>query len=170
MKTLNDQRGSALVEAAIIFPCLILIVMWSAAITDILVLKLKASEAARFSLWETTVFRTPQQIDTDVQARFVDLRSPSAINISYTGLMMYPLASNIQWKATVDTTSQKVSLGNLRPPPGNNPLQTFISLIIGAVVHGTSSPHRAPVSWRPGFVSSMIGTICVGATFQLAFP
>ncbi len=133
MKTLHDQRGSALVEAAIIFPCLILIVMWSAAITDILVLKLKASEAARFSLWETTVFRTPQQIDADVQARFVDLRSPSAINISYTGLMMYPLASNIQWKATVDTTSQKVSLGNLRPPPGNNPLQTFISLIIGAV-------------------------------------
>ena len=133
MGTVRSQRGSALVEAAIIFPCLVLIVMWSAAMTDIMVLKLKASEAARFSLWETTVFRSPQQIDSDVQARFVDLRSPSAINVSYTGLMMYPLASNLQWKATVDTTSKKVSLGNIRPPPGNNPLQNFIGMIIGAV-------------------------------------
>ncbi len=133
MTNLRDQRGSALVEAAIIFPCLVLIVMWSAAMTDIMVLKLKAAEAARFSLWETTVFRSPQQIDSDVQARFVDLRSPSAIHVSYTGLMMYPLASNLQWKATVDTTSQRVTLGNIRPPQANNPIQNFISLIIGAV-------------------------------------
>jgi hypothetical protein len=134
MKSLSCQRGSALVEAAIIFPCLMLIVMWAAAVTDIMVLKLKSSEAARFSLWESTVFRTPQQIDADMQARFVDLRSPLAINTSYTGLMMYPLASNIQWKATVDTTSAKVSMGPpTKPPPTNNPIQNFIALIIGAV-------------------------------------
>ena len=54
MRTLSGQSGSALVEAAILFPCLVLILFWSIAFTDVLILKLKASEAARFALWETT--------------------------------------------------------------------------------------------------------------------
>ena len=133
MKNLRDQHGSALVEAAIVFPCLVLIIYWSAAMTDVMVLKLKAAEATRFSLWETTVFRSPEEIDGDVQARFADLRSPAAIQLSYTGLLLYPLASNLQWKAMVDTTSEKVTMGNTRPQPASNPLQKFIALIAGAV-------------------------------------
>ena len=49
MRSLGGQSGSALVEAAILFPVLILILYWSIALTDVLVLKLKASEAARFA-------------------------------------------------------------------------------------------------------------------------
>ena len=143
MTDLREQRGSALVEAAIIFPLLVLIVMWSAAMTDILVLKLKGAEAARFSLWETTVFRAPAEIDSDVQARFADLRSPAAIHLAHTGLMMYPLASNIQWKVDVNT-DQKVSLGPGRAPPQNNPgiLQNFIGAIIGAVARTADGEMR----------------------------
>src|SRR5205807_6114087 len=81
----QSERGSAMVEAAIIFPCLVLILYWSAALTDVMVLKLKAAEALRYSLWEMTVFKPPAQINNEVQQRFVDLRSPKSINISYTG-------------------------------------------------------------------------------------
>lgn len=107
----STERGSAMVEAAIVFPVLVVIVMWSAAIADIMVLKLKAAEAARYALFETTVLHTGPQIDADVQARFVDLRSPASLNLSYTGLMMYPLAKDIAWLATVNTAASRVSLG-----------------------------------------------------------
>ena len=37
------ERGSAMVESAILFPVLILLIMFSAAMTDVMVLKLKAA-------------------------------------------------------------------------------------------------------------------------------
>ena len=123
-----------MIEAAIIFPCLVLILYWSAALSDVMVLKLKSAEAARFSLWETTVFRTPAQINADMKARFVDLRSPLAINTSFTGLLMYPLASNLDWSVALDTTSTRVGLGGtVRLPPSNNVIDNFINVVIGAL-------------------------------------
>src|SRR5207253_2347216 len=98
MRSLRTEDGSALVESAIVFPCLVLILYWSIALTDVLVLKLKASEAARYALWETTVWKPPSQIDRDVQARFQDLRSPASVQNAYTGLLMYPQASNLLWQ------------------------------------------------------------------------
>ena len=128
------ERGSAMVEAAIIFPCLVLIIYWSAALTDVMVLKLKAAEALRYTLWEMTVFKQPQQIDTEVQQRFVDLRSPKSINLAYTSLLMYPLARDMAWKANVDTTTNTGGLGgNKVPPPGNGLLDRILGLIQNAL-------------------------------------
>src|SRR3954471_21950788 len=108
MKTrISSERGSAMVEAAIIFPCLVLILYWSAALTDVMVLKLKAAEALRYALWETTVFKPQAQIGGEVQAKFTDLRSPRDVKQTYTGLLMYPLASNIDWGVKMDTTNTK---------------------------------------------------------------
>ena len=73
MRAIAAQDGSALVEAAILFPCLLLVLFWSMALTEVLVLKLKASEAARFALWETTVWKSPARIQRQVQQRFADL-------------------------------------------------------------------------------------------------
>ncbi|MCA1828771.1 MAG: pilus assembly protein [Myxococcales bacterium] len=130
----NGERGSAMVEAAIIFPCLVLILYWSAALTDVMVLKLKAAEALRYSLWEMTVFKPPAQINTEVQQRFVDLRSPKRINISYTGLLMYPLARDMAWKANVDTTTNHGGLGgNKIPPQGNGFLDRLLTLVQNAL-------------------------------------
>ena len=80
MRNLDGQSGSALVEAAILFPVLVLILYWSIALTEVLILKLKASEAARFALWETTVWKSPSQIDREVRQRFADLRSAASID------------------------------------------------------------------------------------------
>src|SRR5204863_406037 len=70
MRALREEEGSALVEAAILIPVLILILYWSSAFTDVLVLKIKASEAARYALFETTVWKRPAQIDQEVRTRF----------------------------------------------------------------------------------------------------
>ena len=130
----QSERGSAMVEAAIIFPCLVLILYWSAALTDVMVLKLKAAEALRYSLWEMTVFKPPAQINNEVQQRFVDLRSPKTINISYTGLLMYPLARDMAWKATVDNTTNTGGLGgNKVPPQGNGFLDRLLGLVQNAL-------------------------------------
>jgi len=110
MRALRAEGGSALVESAIIFPCLVLILYWSIALTDVLVLKLKAAEAARYALWETSVWKSAAQIDREVQARFQDLRSPAGIQNTYTGLLMYPKSSNLLWRAHVDTAASEVTL------------------------------------------------------------
>lgn len=131
----DSERGSAMVEAAIIFPCLVLILYWSAALTDVMVLKLKAAEAVRYALWESTVWKPPAQINSEVQQKFVDLRSPRDLNLSSTSLLMYPLAANLQWAAAVDTTSKKVTIG------GNAQIPTGIGIVgqfVGTVLNGLS--------------------------------
>src|SRR5260370_1279233 len=133
----QGERGSAMVEAAIIFPCLVLILYWSAALTDVMVLKLKAAEALRYTLWESTVFKAPQRIDAEVQQRFVDLRSPKSLDLSYTRLLMYPLAADMAWKANLDTTSTRVSMsGNRIPPSGTRGL---LDAVMNLIANGLSS-------------------------------
>lgn len=126
----REEEGTALTEAAILFPVLILLLWWSSAMTDVMVLKLKASEAVRFALWENTVFRSPQDIRTDVQARFRDLRSPASINNSYTGLMMYPQANNVVWTTEVDPRAQRIGIGGRAPNlPGDSWLRRFLNQV-----------------------------------------
>jgi len=110
MRALREERGSALVEAAILIPVLVLILYWSGALTDVLVLKLKASEAARYALFETTVWKTPAQIDQEVRTRFADLRSPAPLAMKSTGLLLYPKSSDLSFRTAVDTTSTEVRL------------------------------------------------------------
>ena len=91
----TEDEGSALTEAAIALPCLVLAICWSAALTDVLILKCKAAEALRYALWENTVFKPPTRIDAEVRSRFADLRSPGRVRLQHTGLLMYPLARNL---------------------------------------------------------------------------
>src|SRR5712671_3579754 len=107
----TGERGSALTEAALVFPCLVLMISGSVAVADVLILKLKAAEAARFALWESTVFKSPSQIESDVQRRFADLRSPRRIREAHTGLWFHPSARSLSWRAEVDMTSGEVTLG-----------------------------------------------------------
>lgn len=128
----RSERGSALVEAAILLPVLVLAIHWSAAMTDVLVLKIKSSEAARFALWETTVFRDGAAIDTDVRARFSDLRSPASLALASTGLLLVPQARDLSWSAAVDTAYEKVGLsGEARVPPGSPGVAKMLEVVFG---------------------------------------
>src|ERR1043166_5857033 len=161
MTTRTTERGSALTEAAIIFPCLVLVLYWSIAMTDVMVLKLKAAEALRYALWETTVFKAPRQINTEVNQKFVDLRSPRDENVSYTGLLMYPLTKDMLWSATVDDKTAAVSIGtrwgNIPPPP---PGIGFIGQVIGWITGAVSAVVDAQASaWKFNTHGEAVATV-----------
>ena len=140
----REERGSALTEAALVVPCLVLIVYWSSALSDVLVLKLKAAEAVRYALWESTVFKSPERIDVDVQRRFADLRSPRRIRARHTGLLLYPLARDLAFRAHVDTTRAEVSLGGAsRLQPTGGPWDRFAQLVGGAIPGSVDAAARS---------------------------
>jgi hypothetical protein len=127
-----SERGSALVEAAILIPVLILIVYWSSAFSDVLLLKLKASEAARYALFETTVWKSPSQIDSEVQARFADLRSPASIKNDWTGLLLYPKSSDLHWQTQVDMVERKLGGGDTQAPTdGGGVMSSVVQTVAG---------------------------------------
>ena len=130
----SNERGSALVEVAIVIPVLLLLVCGSVALTDALVLKLKLVEALRYALWESTVFKPPAKIEAEVSTRFADLRSPAALHSRGTGLVLYPLARNLAFRAQVDTTSAAVALGGAsRFARTGERWDRFIDALAGAV-------------------------------------
>lgn len=136
------ERGSAMVEAAIVFPCLVLILYWSATLTDALLLKLKAAEALRYALWENTVFKAPAQIDEEVRQRFADLRSPKSIDNEHTGLFTYPLASDLSWKARVDTTAHGGGVGGERAALPTGSIRGLFSAATSALAKGVDENLR----------------------------
>ena len=130
----TEDQGSALTEAAIVLPCLVLAICWSAALTDVLILKCKAAEALRYALWENTVFKPPARIDAEVRSRFADLRSPRQIRMQNTGLLMYPLTRNLTWRAEVDSTTAEVSLGgSSRLEKTGAPWDRFLDAVAGSL-------------------------------------
>ena len=144
MRAIAAQDGSALVEAAILFPCLLLVLFWSMALTEVLVLKLKASEAARFALWETTVWKSPARIHRQVQQRFADLRSPDRIENAWTGLLAFPRAAAMQWSADVDASVEVKLAGNrseMAALPGIS--GSFVERVSGWMAGAVQSAMRA---------------------------
>jgi hypothetical protein len=128
----RDEEGTALVETAIVVPCLVLVVLWSSALTDMLVLKLKAAEAARYALWESTVFKDPAQISAEVERRFSDLASPEDVRFPHTALLLYPRARDLRWRAEVDMASAEASLGgSSAPSAGGGPWESFVNALAG---------------------------------------
>lgn len=135
-KLAKREHGSALTEAAIVIPVIIILLFWAIAMTDIMVLRIKTSEAARFALWETTVFRQPAAISSDVAQRFRDLRSPASVNSQFTGLLLYPMAQHMILSSNVQP-NQTVSIGGkvkLDNPTGI--IDKFLGFLLG-VVSGT---------------------------------
>lgn len=139
----REQGGSALVEAAIILPCLVLVVLWSAGLTDVLILKLKAAEAARYALWESTVFKPPRQIAAEVERRFEDLASPDDVRLGHTALLLQPRARDLRWRAEVDMTSAEGSLGGSSTvATGGGPWDAFAGALSGTLPRGVDAALR----------------------------
>jgi hypothetical protein len=155
----KSERGSAMVESAILAPLLILLVMISAAFTDVMILKLKAAEAVRYALWESTVFKPAAQIQDEVQKKFADLKSPRSLDTKGTGLLFYPLATDLGWEAAVDLSSTKAGLGGQRAELGSG----FWSEALGAVSNtlGTSVD---TVTRSQGFNAFGVATATVALT------
>ncbi|HYY52552.1 MAG TPA: TadE/TadG family type IV pilus assembly protein [Myxococcales bacterium] len=139
-----EEKGSALVEAAIVIPVLLLLICGSVAMTDALVLKLKLAEALRYALWETTVFKGPTKIETDVRSKFADLRSPSAVRSQATGLVLYSYARNLSFRTQVETTTAEVALGgSAKFAKSGEPWDRFVDALGGALDEAVGPATRA---------------------------
>jgi len=140
----REETGTALVEAAIVLPCLTMALLGSVALSDMLVLQLKAAEAARFALWESTVFQPPERIAQEVQRRFADLASPADVRLQHTGLFLYPRAGDLRWRAAVDVTGAEAGLGGQSASAsGHGPWDAFVGVIAGALPKGVDAALRA---------------------------
>ncbi len=161
----RDQSGSALTEAALITPALILLVWWSAAITDVSVLRLKVLEASRFALWEMTVFRTPTEIQADVQSRFADLKS-GANTPNSTGLLSYPKPGNLTWTVHVNPQASRASIGgSAASPPGQlSGILHFINEIAGVLAGAVDGATRLEkFNTYEGTASVQLGAVHSGS-------
>jgi hypothetical protein len=132
-KFANRQRGSALTEAAIVIPVLVVLLFWAIAMTDVMVLRVKTAEAARYALWETTVFRQQSEITQDVAQRFRDLRSPASVNSEFTGLLLYPQAANVILSAQVQSARTVSIGGRVRLDNPTGLIDKFLSLLLSTV-------------------------------------
>lgn len=75
-----NEEGSALTEFALVAPLFILLMYWSTFFADVSLVRLKADEAARYSVWEMVAQRPPVTVQQEVRERFANLASPRAIN------------------------------------------------------------------------------------------
>jgi hypothetical protein len=130
----STDHGSALVEAALVVPLVLLLLFGAAAVTDVLLLKLKLAEALRYALWESAVFKDPAKIEAEVRSRFADLRSPAALRSQSTGLALYPFARNLAFRAHVDSASTDVALGGSSRAGGSGgPWDRFVDALARAL-------------------------------------
>jgi hypothetical protein len=158
----RGEQGTALTEAAIITPVLILLLYWSSAITDFMVLKVKGEEAARFAVWETTAFRDGTSIANDIAARFSDLRSPASETKNYTGLLLYQKATDLRWTAAVNTAAAKKGIGGtISPPPVPSWWQSFWNIVIGLL---SSAVDTAITNQKFNVYGYAEATVTLGAT------
>ncbi|WNG19467.1 TadE family protein [Cystobacter fuscus] len=72
-RRLAARRGSSTVEFAIMAPILVVLVLWSNYFWEVLRVRIKAAEAARFIAFERTVRKDLGQITAEAQSRYQDL-------------------------------------------------------------------------------------------------
>jgi Flp pilus assembly protein TadG len=66
----DEERGGSVVETALIVPIFVVLVYWSALFYDIVQLRLKVQEAARFAAWEMTAYELSDYRTQDHQGAF----------------------------------------------------------------------------------------------------
>jgi len=165
--TRTGERGSALAEAALVFPCLVLAISGSVAMAELLILKLKAAEAARFALWESTVFKAPSEIESEVQQRFADLRSPRRIREADTGLWSRPSARSLSWRADVDMTSAEVALGGTAQMPWRGKgWGRFLDALSGPLSRSVDAAAAKMRFNTRGMASARVSLATAGLRFQ----
>jgi len=71
----RGERGNALVEFAIIAPLFFTILLWSMYFFDILQIRLKVQEAARYAAWEVSAYELSDYIGQDHDGRFATAKT-----------------------------------------------------------------------------------------------
>lgn len=139
-RRLRARRGSSTVEFAIMAPLLVVIVLWSNYFWEVLRVRIKAAEAARFVAFERTVRKDLGQITSEAQSRYQDL------NGSDKGVA---LGSGFRNKLTLSISASNV------PAPISGPLSEAAS--------------RGGVMGFFGIIASLVGSTTEGIIGELGF-
>ncbi|OJH40868.1 TadE family protein [Cystobacter ferrugineus] len=134
------RRGSSTVEFAIMAPLLVVLVLWSNYFWEVLRVRIKAAEAARFVAFEHTVRKDLGQITSEAQSRYQDL------NGADTGVA---LGTGFRNKLTLSISAKDA------PAP-----------ISGSLSEAGS---RGGVSGMIGMISSLVGSTVESIIGRLGF-
>lgn len=121
------RRGSSTVEFAIMAPLLVVLVLWSNYFWEVLRVRIKAAEAARFVAFERTVREDLTQISAEAQSRYQDL------NGADTGVA---LGSGFRNKLTLSVTASDAPApitGSLSEAGSRGGLSGMIGMITSLV-------------------------------------
>lgn len=155
MKRRDAQSGQALTEFAIVVPVIVCLVLFSIYFYELLSVKLKAQEAARYAAWEATsyqlsdyaaknprsknrqLFETARSaIESETWARYEDLDSSSVARIKgVPGKVINKVRGRNYFLAT-EWEVERVRLRNDEPPEINGNFLFELGFDIGLQVAG----------------------------------
>jgi hypothetical protein len=128
----ESQRGSAVVEMAIMAPILTVMVLWLIYFWEMHSARIHAAEAARYIAWERTVSASTAGIGTEAIARFEDLDSSSPVG--KLGLSYWNKLTILQANAA-DVPAPLVDASN-----GAGGLGGFMSRVVGLLGGNLADP------------------------------
>lgn len=135
---LKGDEATALTEFVLVAPLFVLLIFWSQFFADLGLVRIKADEAARYALWETTAQREPAIINEEVSARFANLASPESIRQPRpVGVRSFPNAnftSNIR-----ENVEARMDARITMPPAPGGILGTILSFAMPLINQAVSS-------------------------------
>jgi hypothetical protein len=104
----EGQRGSSIVEMAIMAPILTAMVLWLVYFWEMHTARIRAAEAARYIAWQRTATASPAGIGAEAKTRFSDLDSSTPAGAQGTS---YWNRLTIQQSSAVDAAAPLVDAG-----------------------------------------------------------
>jgi len=149
------QSGQALTEFAIVVPVVVCLVLFSIYFYELLSVKLKTQEAARYAVWEATsyqlsdysaqntrtknrqLFQTARNaIENETRARYQDLDSSSVSRIQGAAGRAVDEVRNANYFLATEWDLERVRLRNDEPPEINGNFLFELGFDIGLQIAG----------------------------------
>lgn len=117
IRQLERQEGAATTEFAILLAPLLITLLYSMLFVDLVEVKLKSLELARFVAWESVVYRDPATVKQEAEQRFANLRSTDLEGADKNNLFSLD-GKNIKVTASLDPGLDVEMAGSV---PGKQP-------------------------------------------------
>ena len=87
LRVLRQEEGAATTEFAVLMAPLLITLLYSMLFVDLVEVKLKSLELARYVAWESVVYRDPTTVQQEAIERFANLRSTDRQEAAKNNLM-----------------------------------------------------------------------------------
>jgi hypothetical protein len=141
----GDERGQALVEFAIVAPLIVMILLFAIWFYELLFIRLKAQEAARYAAWEATAYKLHDYA-----------KGKSELS---------KLASSMQTSVIADTMVRYSALNSSQPGLGSASTLGLQHTLLASswaqpvVLVTNASEEQIPGGWIPNLLLSVAGNL-----------